>query len=194
MKTICTFLCLVSLVGVALAEGNEPHPYWNPRHWLTDSVPDWICKHREKEALSGDENYSKQHGYLLWGAPSLVQCAFWKDYSFFFDQFVKDVQTHDSYFQSTWYFQMVDALAEPDDGVQFDTMGLFSDISECKRWHQKALDAEFYVGKCRSNAEEAVVSLDWIENSIWGMSDRWERQRLLRNSGIISIKKSADKE
>ena len=35
---------------------------------------------------------------------------------------------------------------------------------------------------------------DWIENSMWGMSDRWERQRLLRNSGIISIRKFEDME
>jgi len=171
MKRICIFLCLIFLSSVAHAEHEDMRPNWDSWRWHIDSALEWCTKEVPKDVKKIWDSMGVE-------GPSATHCAFWSDYSKFFDQFLKKLESSKSYFQSAWYFRIIEGepnenVYDPDSGASgysgFDlgTLGLFDGISECMKWQQKALQADFYVSKCISNRDVPIKTGRWWREEMW---------------------------
>ena len=162
MKHIYTFLFLLLLSCVAQADDQDLHQNWDGWRESIDRNLQWCRKDVPEEV----KTIRKLMGYKT---PSTSNCAFWTDYSNNFDRFLEKQRASDTYFQSTWYFNVI--KGEPEDvyapeegwigyeGIEPGVIALFADILECKAWQQKALQVDMYVGKCISNSEEPLPTI-----------------------------------
>ena len=102
------FLCLMFLTGVAHAEHEAVHPNWDAWRGHIDSALEWCTQ-------EVPEDVKKIWDLMGYEGPSAAHCAFCSDYSKFFDQFSKKLKASKTYFESTWYFRVIQGEPNEDD-------------------------------------------------------------------------------